>query len=115
LWRLRANPSGTPLILSQWIEASSLPRDARAIAEMDWVVRLISEVRGVRSEMNVPPASKITLRVIGASHENLDRLETHREQILRLARLEKIEQGGEVPQGAVQIVLDEATLVLPLA
>ena len=34
--------------------------------------------------------------------------------MLRLARLEKVEF-GKPPHGAVQIVLDEATLALPLA
>ena len=32
---------------------------------MDWVVRLVSAVRSVRSEMNVPPAAKIPLVITG--------------------------------------------------
>ena len=40
--------------------------------------------------------------------------DAHAETLLRLARLDKIEF-GKPPSGAVQIVLDEAVLALPLA
>ena len=39
----------------------------------------------------------------------------HRDPVMRLARLETADVSDVVPQGAVQIVLDEATLVLPLS
>ena len=83
---------------------------------MDWVIRLISEVRAVRAEMNVPAKAQIGLWLNGAGEENLRRLQDHAEAIIRLARLEGILAGDrEVPTGAVQIVLDDATIVLPLS
>jgi valyl-tRNA synthetase len=89
--------------------------DQAAGAEMDWVVRLISSVRAVRSEMNVPAAAKLALLVKDAAPSTLARLATHRELVLRLARLERAEpHSGEPPKGAIQVVLDEATLLLPL-
>jgi valyl-tRNA synthetase len=95
------------------------------MAEMDWVIRLISEVRAVRAEMNVPAAAKIPLLLRDADAANVARLERHRGLIERLARLSSLDtldgaapqrgtQGG-VPKGAVQIVIDEATALLPLA
>jgi valyl-tRNA synthetase len=90
--------------------------DRAADAEMDWVVRLISGVRSVRTEVNVPPATKLPLLLRGASLESLARLERHREVIERMARLESAAAlAGTAPKGAVQLVLDEATLMLPLA
>ncbi len=84
---------------------------------MDWVIRLISEVRAVRAEMNVPAAAKVPLLLRDANAANQARLDRHRDLVTRLARLSSLEtlDGGEVPKGAVQIVLDEATAVLPLA
>jgi valyl-tRNA synthetase len=103
------------LIASAWPAGDIAPVDASAAAEMDWVVRLISEVRAVRSEVNVPASAKIPAILRGAGDASKDRLATHREQILWLARLDDVTLDGEVPEGAVQLVLDEATLVLPLA
>ncbi|MCW5751486.1 MAG: valine--tRNA ligase [Alphaproteobacteria bacterium] len=115
LWQRRAVPSGAPLMLSAWPDIASLPHDEGAMKEMDWVVRLISAVRAVRAEMNIPPASKLDLHVAGAASETLARLAAHEDQILRLARLERIITSGGLPKGSVQVVLDEATLGLPLA
>jgi len=64
----------------------------------------------------VPPGAKIPLLINGASAASLSRLAARKPEILRLARLETAEAGdGTVPPGSVQIVLDEAMLVLPLA
>ena len=82
---------------------------------MGWVIRLVSEVRSVRSEMNVPPSAQIPLTLAGASAATAARLDRHRDLILRLARLSDARTGAEIPAGAVQGVLDEATFVLPIA
>ena len=104
------------LIESAWPELSEDLVDLSADAEMDWVIRLISEVRAVRAEMNVPAKAQIGLWLNGAGEENLRRLQDHAEAIIRLARLERILEGDrEVPTGAVQVVLDDATIVLPLS
>jgi len=89
--------------------------DPAADAEMGWVIRLISEVRSVRAETNVPAGAKLPLLLRDARPETLARLERHREVIERLARLGSATAlDGEAPKGAVQVVLDEATLMLPL-
>ena len=83
---------------------------------MDWVVRLVTAVRAVRAEMNVPAGARIALGLRGAGPETAARLGRHREVIARLARLsEAAAADGEVPAGSVQMMLDEATVVLPLA
>ena len=53
--------------------------------------------------------------VLWPADETQARLGRHRDQILRLARLEDVDVGADLPEGAVQIVLGEATLALPLA
>jgi valyl-tRNA synthetase len=116
LWKKLA-PEGegrdTLLILAAWPKHQGL-ENKEADAEIGWVIRLISEVRSVRSEMNVPAGAKVPLIVTGASEETTARAKRHEETILRLARIENM-SFGKAPAGAVQIVLDEATLALPLA
>ena len=116
LWQQFGETRETDLILAAWPDFGDALDDADAMAEMDWVVRLITGIRSVRAEMNVPAAAKIDALLQGASDTTLQRLGGHRELIARLARLEKAEAlAGAVPNGAVQVVVDEATVVLPLA
>ncbi|MBI2978550.1 MAG: class I tRNA ligase family protein, partial [Rhodospirillales bacterium] len=115
LWQqLAERPS--PLITSPWPTFDAAVIDADANAEMDWVVRLISQVRTVRAEMNVPPGAKIPLLLKDAGSQAQARVAGHRGLIERLARLSSVELlNGAVPKGAVQDVIDEATIVLPIA
>ncbi len=103
------------LIVARWPEFSDALVDAAAEAELGWLVRLISEIRAVRSEMNVPVAAKIPLLIKGASGVTTERLARYREIASTLARLSSIQPAAEAPKGAVQIVLDEAALILLLA
>jgi valyl-tRNA synthetase len=101
------------LMLAPWPKPQGL-QNRDADAEIGWLIRLISEVRSVRAEMNVPAGARVPLVIAGANDETKTRVAAHEETIKRLARLDQLEFGR--PQaGAVQIVLDEATLALPLA
>ncbi len=104
------------LIKSPWPSSDGPKADGAAAAELDWLIRTISAIRAVRSEMNVPPAAQLTLKVRDANATTQARLATHQDLMKRLARLSAIDiASGDMPKGAVQIVLDEATLVLPLS
>ncbi len=88
----------------------------RRMQELDWVVRLISEVRSVRTEMNVPPGTLTPILLRDASPDTLARGQRWMDAIRRLARASELKPlAGEMPKGAAQLVLDEATVVLPLA
>ena len=116
LWENLTEGKGGSLISAEWPRPDATWHAPEALAEMDWVVRLIDAVRAVRSEMNVPPSAKIALSLKGASEATLTRFATHKSLILTLARLESAEPlVGEVPKGAIQFVVDEATVVLPIA
>jgi valyl-tRNA synthetase len=116
LWRRIDENRGHSLINGEWpdYEGLSAP-DAQA--EMDWVVELISAVRSVRAEMNVPPKSKLELSVKGASDTDQARFESHRALISANARLESIVCVGDDydVSGAIQTVVGSMTLLLPLA
>ncbi|NWH08339.1 MAG: valine--tRNA ligase [Alphaproteobacteria bacterium] len=103
----------TMLTLAPWPEYGTIGAIAAA-AEMDWVIALISEIRSVRSTMNVPASAKIALVLKGAGADSLARLSRHKDVILRLARLSTAEAGDEIPKGSAQIVIGEAIAALPL-
>ncbi len=115
LWEHMGEGRETPLIAASWPVLDPALIDPAAESEMDWVVRLISEVRAVRSEMNVPPSAHIPLLHRDASAETRARLDRHRDAIASLARISHVEPADDVTRGAVQVVVDEATYILPLA
>ncbi len=104
----------TLLALSDWPVLDGLS-DADAAAEIGWVIRLVSEVRSVRSEMNVPAGAKISLEIVGAAETERDRIERHRETVERMARLDHVSFVETASRGAAVIVFDETTAALPLA
>jgi valyl-tRNA synthetase len=116
LWEQLAPETGreTPLISGSWPVLSPALESPDATGEMDWLVRLISEIRAVRAEMNVPAGAKTPLLVQGANTNTSAKLERQSGLIERLARVEYIAAADETPKGSVQLVLDEATYFLPL-
>src|SRR5664279_649223 len=99
------------LIAAQWPTYKGLG-DAKADAEMNWVIRLISEVRSVRSEMNVNAGAKIPCVLVGAGPAARARAKTWEAEIMRLARLSSLDFADTVPANSVPIALDEATVAL---
>jgi valyl-tRNA synthetase len=61
LWEHLAGRDAGRLITAAWPRYAESLADPQAAEEMDWVIRLISDVRAVRAEMNVPPGEKIPL------------------------------------------------------
>jgi len=102
------------LIISEWPELAGL-EDEEAQAELDWLVSLISGIRSVRQEMNVPAGAKVKLLVVGAGETTGTRVEANLSALTRLARLESVDYTSDVPRDSAQLVLGEATFVLPLA
>jgi valyl-tRNA synthetase len=101
------------LIVAAWPSLDRLASPA-AKAELQWVIDLVSGIRSVRAEMNVPAAAKTPLVIKGAVPDTAARLRTHRGLIETLARVSNIEASDDVPKGSAQFVIGEAVAALPL-
>ncbi|THF58310.1 valine--tRNA ligase [Ollibium composti] len=88
--------------------------DDEAASDINWLIDLVSGIRSVRSEMNVPAAAIAPLVVIGADAATRERLARHDGAIKRLARIGDISLADAAPKGSAQLVLGEATVCLPL-
>ncbi|ARQ09933.1 valyl-tRNA synthetase [Rhizobium etli] len=88
--------------------------DDAAADEINWLIDLVSGIRSVRAEMNVPPSATAPLVVVKANNLTRERLFRHDAAIKRLARVEAISLADDAPKGAAQIVVAEATVCLPL-
>jgi len=102
------------LIVGHWPMADARAIDPAASAEVEWLIKLVSEIRAARSELNVPPGAKLHLFVSDASAETAARLDRQHGVLSRLARLESIQLAAFDGTGAAQVVVDEATFALPL-
>ena len=116
LWGMFGFGAECSLIRAAWPEPFDVPGAEAARAELGWLVRLITEVRTVRAEMNVAPSRLSPVLLKDAAAETLARGGRWREAIGRMARASEFGAlAGPVPAGSAQSVVDEATLVLPLA
>lgn len=88
--------------------------------DIDWLIQVISAVRSVRAEMNIPPATHLNVSFYDAGPTTHRRIRTHEDLLIKLARLSHVKAFSEtLPQedakGSAQVVLGEATLLIPLA
>jgi len=113
LWHATAKRDND-LILDSWPDLPVDMIDQDAVAEVDWIIRMITDIRSARSELNVNAGAKIPAIVTGAGTETLARIETHNVLLCRLARLENIAAGAAPFGAAAQVVVDEAVVHLPL-
>ena len=111
-----AHKTGERLITAKWPEPIDLPAAATgAVAEIDWLIGAISAIRTARAELNIPAGAKVAVKVSGANETTLARVSNNSDQLMKLARLESIEAlSGDMPKGAAQVVVEEATFVIPL-
>jgi valyl-tRNA synthetase len=115
LWAETAPEGGQrPTLLCHAAWPSPDFEDDEAAADVNWLIDLVSGIRSLRSEMNVPPVAIAPLVVIGASALTRDRLVRHDSAIKRLARVGEISLAELAPKGSAQLVLGEATACLPL-
>ena len=116
LWGEMGFGAAGSLIRTAWPLPSPVADAAAARDELDWVVRLVGEVRAVRAEMNVPPSALAPVLLRDARPETLARAAAWSEAIRRMARASEIGAlEGAMPKGSAQAVVDEATVVIPLA
>ena len=114
LWQTLEDGREQPLITAAW-PVVTVPANEEALAQFDWLVSLISAIRSVRSEMNVPPGAKLEAILVGASEETASRVENLAPLIEANARLQSVTCGSEPPgEGAAQVVVEESTVFLPL-
>ena len=105
----------TLLIGAPWPDLPDSFVDADAEAEIGWLVDLVTEIRGLRGEMNVPPSAKPPLTFVSPDGPTGARIARHRDLILTLGRVSDIATADATPEGAVTFVSSGATAALSLA
>jgi valyl-tRNA synthetase len=103
------------LIVAKWPKPKASV-DAEAKAEIDWLIKLVSQVRSKRIELNVPPGTRMECYVQRENTSRDEMLKRNWPTVVRLARIDWAEQDqANLGQGnAVQVIVDEITIALQL-
>ena len=112
LWDVTSKGRESLICHAEWPASSFV--DSAAAAEINWLVDLVSDIRSVRAEMNVPPGAQAPLVFVSAGETTRSRIATHEAALKRLARVSSIEFADAAPKGSAQIVAGEATAAIPL-
>ena len=102
------------LMLENWPQIPENLMNKDADAEINWVIKAITGIRSVRSEMNVPAGSKIPLIVSGSNKLTQQRIVRHNDVLKRLARLDTITVQNDFPEGSIQSIVEEAVFAIHL-
>jgi valyl-tRNA synthetase len=102
------------LIEARWPIADATSIHPEAAEEVDWLIRSVTGIRAARAELNVPPGARMAAHLRDAQELTRSRVEGNRAALSRLARIDPISFDPAPAGAAAQIVVDEATFVLPL-
>ena len=106
--------SSDMMITEAWPAPVSIP-ESESPQEIGYLINLISEIRYIRSEMNVPLSAKPVLQLGGSTALQDRSIKVNQAALLRLARLEAVEIVESFGSGTARGTVDGADIGLPLA
>ncbi|MGC1778096.1 MAG: class I tRNA ligase family protein, partial [Xanthobacteraceae bacterium] len=113
LWHLTASkPRKSMLVLAEWPDEPPYFMDARE--EVSWLIELVTAVRSVRTEMNVPAGSLVQIEFVNPSESTRKRAKIWDATFNRLARISGSVFSNKVKPGSVQIIVGGEIVAIPL-
>ncbi len=89
IWQ-RLPHQGNSILERDWVAPQNDLIDEAAVSEMELLQEVITAVRTIRSELNVPPGSKADLYVVPADDGVRGIIETNADYVHRLARVSEL-------------------------
>lgn len=102
------------LIAASWPEPVTAD-EGSAVIELRFLIQLITEIRYIRAEMNVPLSAKPVLHLRGTSDLQQRAIDNQKAALLRLARLDGIAPVDSFAKGSARGSVDGMEIGLPLA
>ena len=102
------------LIAASWPEPVTAD-EGSAVIELRFLIQLITEIRYIRAEMNVPLSAKPVLHLRGTSDLQQRAIDNQQAALLRLARLDGIAPVDSFAKGSARGSVDGMEIGLPLA
>ena len=102
------------LIAANWPEVTA-NTDRNAVNDIRFLISLITEIRYIRSEMNVPLSAKPVLQVRGMNAAQAAVLDSQNAALTRLARVSGVTVVEQFAKGTARGNVDGADVGLPLS
>ena len=102
------------LIAGNWPQATP-DKDRNAVSDIQFLISLITEIRYIRSEMNVPLAAMPVLQVRGMSVAQAAVLDSQSAALMRLARVSGVTVVDQFAKGTARGNVAGSDVGLPLA
>ncbi|PWE29630.1 valine--tRNA ligase [Pararhodobacter marinus] len=99
---------------ADWPDYTTDIADAAADREMGWTIGLIESIRSSRTQMRVPAGMKLPMLVVDQDDTARAAYARNEALIQRLARLDGLHEGAEIPKAALTVAVEGATYALPI-
>ncbi|MBQ9732174.1 MAG: valine--tRNA ligase [Alphaproteobacteria bacterium] len=89
--------------------------DIQVMSDIDWAIDLISVIRSLRAEMNLPAGARLNVFLKDVNLQSQQNLKEFKTIVCSLARLDNLDiLQGEITSDMVQSVFRETSVLLPL-
>ena len=97
IWQKLPGTEGS-IMSAEFPVASDFMRDETALRGMELLMGVITGIRNIRGEMNIPPSKKVSVVIDMADKKEADVLHSNLAHILTLAKVDDISIGSGVPK-----------------
>lgn len=97
IWQKLPTTKGS-ITTAQFPEESSFIKDEEAVKEMGLLMDVITGIRNIRGEMNIPPSRKVSVHIDVANQEERDVLHSNLDHIKNLAKVDDVFIGSRIPK-----------------
>jgi len=102
-----AGKKGDTIMLQPYPQAQPEKIDQAALEEMRWVMAVISGVRNIRGEMDIPPSKRLPVLLQNGNDGDRERLQRNKHYLIALANMGSIvwlDDGEDAPESATSLV-----------
>ena len=114
IWNRLGYGSLGSLMHHKWPKILQVNNIEETLKEVDWITRLITSIRVLRAEMNIPYSVRIQIFLDDASNKNFELMMRWSKAIKQITRADEISllNGQTAPIGSVQILIDQMTIFI---
>ncbi|WP_028292853.1 valine--tRNA ligase [Oceanobacter kriegii] len=112
-----AGKEGDTIMLTRFPEPQEALIDAEAEADVEWLQGVITAVRNIRAEKNIPPSKELEVILKDGDDNDFRRADENQTFLSKLAKLSNItwhNEGDELPMSTTQLV-GQMEVLVPMA
>jgi valyl-tRNA synthetase len=111
IWQRLPGTEGS-IMVAAFPNSTDFPKDDEALVDMALLMGIITGIRNIRGEMNLPPSKKVKVVIDTANTEEAARLDKNAGNLKTLAKIEDLSVGVGLkkPEGSATTVFGETSI-----